>query len=365
MRHGVSFADAGASRPRGRVRVARRAPRAPGRPLSTGSKRPPPARHHVEPVPDAFRTRRRGRSAVAGRPGPCASRSRAAALALAAAVALPAGAQSARLLVVQSADSPRLVRTLAALRERSPLPVDVVPLPHDAHELSREWSRSGRGSVLVALGPRASDAVVEVGLGGAAVHCLAGADALRAGLPAVPSEVPVDQQAAWLGRLLPRARTVGLLYDPAINTRRAEAHAAGLALAGYRTLQQPVASPADLPHGLERLAGRADVLLALPDGTVYTHESSRGLLLYSFRKRIPLVGPGEQWVKRGALYALDWDYADVGAACAALAARESNPRAPAAVAQPRIRVSVNTKSAGHFGVAWPDDLLRLVDARHE
>jgi putative ABC transport system substrate-binding protein len=291
----------------------------------------------------------------------------AAALLVAAGITGVPQAQAARIVVVQAAETPRLERTLDALSERAALPVDVVRLPPGGDEaLKAAWSRVERGSVVVALGPHASDMVMRLGLPGPVVHCLAGADALRAGAPAVPSEVPVDQQAAWVAKLVPTAKTVGLLFDPAINTRRVEAQAAALGLAGYRTMLQPVSSPAALPSALDNLAGRADLLLALPDGTVYTRESSRGLLLYSFRKRIPIAGPSDAWVRMGALYALDWDYAEVGATCAALAAREVQPKAVAvAPPAPRPRVFVNVKSAGHFGIGWSSDVLKLVDLRHE
>jgi len=290
---------------------------------------------------------------------------RAAAALFLALLACPAVGHAARVLVAQGADTPRLERALAALREHSPLPVDVLPLSADGGAaLSAAWARSDRGSVLVALGPQASDEVVKLGLPGRVVHCLAGLDAVRAGLPAIPSDVPADQQAAWLARLVPKAKTVGLLFDTAQNTRRAEALAAALGNAGFRTMLRPVAGPAALPAALDSLAGHADVLLALPDSTVYTREASRGLLLYSFRRRIPIAGPTDAWVRMGSLYALEWDYAEVGAACAALAAREANPAAAAHVA-PRPRVLVNAKSASHFGIEWNADLLRQVEARHE
>jgi putative ABC transport system substrate-binding protein len=284
---------------------------------------------------------------------------------VAASLAGPAAAQPPRILVAKSADTPRLDRTLTSLRELAALPVDIVPLSAGDETLRGEWARSPRGSVLVALGPRASDAVVSLGLGGPIVHCLAGPDALRAGAPSVPSEVPVDQQATWLAKLVPSARTIALLFDPAVNTRRVEAHVAALRTAGFRTLLEPVASPAALPAALDSLAGRADLLLARPDATVYTRESSRGLLLYSFRKRIPIAGPSLAWVKMGALYAVDWDYAEVGATCAALAVREADARTGAPPPPPRPRVFVNVKSAAHFGIAWNADLLKQVDLRHE
>lgn len=317
---------------------------------------------NVEPAPNALRPRRPASSLPSGR----ARSARSAALACAAILALPLPLHGARVLVAQGADTPRLERALASLRERSALPVDVVALhARGADALKAEWARSERGSVLVALGPRASDELMKLALPGPIVHCLAGADAMRAGAPAIASEVPADQQAAWLARLVPAARTVGILYDPALNTRRAEAQAAALAFAGYRTILKAVGSPAALPIALDSLAGRIDVLLAMPDGTVYAKESSRGVLLYSFRKRIPIVGTNQAWVKLGALYALDWDYDEVGAACAALAAREAQPKAAGQSVVPRPRVFVNTKSATHFGIEWGADVLRQVERRHE
>ena len=97
------------------------------------------------------------------------------------------------------------------------------------------------------LRPRASDMLVALRAAGPIVHCLAGADALRAGFPAVPSEAPADQQASWLRKLVPAARTVGLLFDPSTNQRRAEAVAAALDVAGYKALMQPVSNAAALP----------------------------------------------------------------------------------------------------------------------
>ena len=129
----------------------------------------------------------------------------------------------------------------------------------------------------------------------------------------------------------------------------------------------PVAGPAAIPAALDQIALRADVLLALPDPTMYTGESARGVLLHSFRKRMPVIGMSDAWVRMGALYALDWDYDEVGAVCAQLALREmQGPRSAAALPAPlKPRVSVNLRSAAQFGIRWDTDLLRGVDVRHE
>ena len=284
--------------------------------------------------------------------------------AILAALVAPANSSAARVLLLKAADTPRLAQTLVAFRERAGVPVDVIEISGTRDDtLDRALAHGAKNTVIVALGPRASDYVMRVQTSAPVVHCLAGPDALRAGLPSIPSDAPADLQAQWLARLLPKARTVGLLFDPAVNTRRVEALAAALQGAGYRTLQKPVESPAALPAALESLDGHVDALLAFPDPTVYTREASRGLLLFSFRKGIPIVGPNEAWVRQGALFAVDWDYGEIGAACAQLALTLSG--APRAGAPPRPRVAVNLRSAAMFGIRWSPELLRSVDSRHE
>lgn len=281
-------------------------------------------------------------------------------------LALPAGVDAARVLVVKSGAAPRLERALESLREGAGRMVDVVQLGPAAEQMfEAALSSKDEPKLVVALGPRASDFVMRQSAPLAAVHCLAGHDAMRAGVPAIPSDVPVDSHVSWLRKLLPNAKTIGVVFDPAMNTRRAEAMAAALIGAGYRMLLTPVATPAELPAALDRLVGRIDVLLALPDRTVYTPESARGILLYSFRKRIPLIGPNDAWVRMGALYSLDWDYAEVGATCARMALRQAQVAKGAVPPAPRPRVAVNVRSAAQFGLRWDTDLLRAVDERHE
>jgi putative ABC transport system substrate-binding protein len=48
----------------------------------------------------------------------------------------------------------------------------------------------------------------------------------------------------------------------------------------------------------------------------------KALLLFSFRHKLPLIGLSEAWVQAGALYALDWDYRELGAFCGRLALRQ-------------------------------------------
>src|SRR4030067_1111588 len=61
----------------------------------------------------------------------------------------------------------------------------------------------------------------------------------------------------------------------------------------------------------------------LPDAVVHNPKAAKIILLFSYRHRIPFIGPSESWVKEGAFYALDRDYRDMGAQCGEMADRKS------------------------------------------
>ncbi|MDD2760188.1 MAG: ABC transporter substrate binding protein, partial [Methylomonas sp.] len=98
------------------------------------------------------------------------------------------------------------------------------------------------------------------------------------------------------------------------------------------------------------------------DGTVaYNASAVRELLLYSFRNRVPLIGLSAQWVKAGALYALDWDYPDLGEQAAELATIILHEgRAPASLLPvfPRtVRPVLNGKTQEHMKLQIPERWL--------
>ncbi len=268
-----------------------------------------------------------------------------------------------RMVVVTSNDHGVFLQALAGLRTAHPA-AEVLPVgPDDAATAAHALARLPRDAVIVTLGRRASAFVAEAATPNPVVNCMAGGDA--AGRGAVPLEVPVDVQIAWLRRLLPAARNVGMLFDPARNEGRVADLAAAWKRAGFVPVVEPVAGPAALPGALARLATAIDVLYAIPDTTVYAAEHSRALLLFSFRNRIPLIGPTDGWVRAGALYVVDWDYADVGRYCAALAQRQlAGGKAPAPP-PPRTRVAANARTAAHQGVQWDDDMRKAFDKVYE
>ncbi|MFO1398177.1 MAG: ABC transporter substrate binding protein [Burkholderiales bacterium] len=313
----------------------------------------------------AARARLRRRQRAGGRGGAPHARRRHLRNALLAGALLPLAATAAeRLLVITSNDHGTFRQAEAGLRKAHPAAESLQVELDDIAAVTRAVAKLPRDAAIVTLGRRASLLVADAAPPHPVVDCMAGGDA-AARSSAVPLEVPLDAQIAWLKRLLPGARNVGLLFDPAQNERRVAEAAAAWKRAGFVPVMEPVAGPAALPAALNRLAQAVDVLFAIPDRTVYAGEHSRALLLFSFRNRIPLVGPSEGWVRLGALYALEWDFGDVGRYCGALALRQLAGGKGPAPPPPRTRVVVNARTAAQQRVDWDDDVRKAFDRVYE
>jgi putative ABC transport system substrate-binding protein len=159
---------------------------------------------------------------------------------------------------------------------------------------------------------------------------------------------------------MPPDSVVGVLYNPPENQRRIDEAGISAHNLGLKLMPFPVAAPQSLPDVLESVANRVDVLWGIPDSVVVSPETAKTLLMHSFRNHIPFIGLSSAWVKAGALFALDWDYQDVGAQCAELAlrllrgARAENiaPESPR-----RVVYSVNLKTARDMRVVLKDSVI--------
>jgi putative ABC transport system substrate-binding protein len=277
---------------------------------------------------------------------------------LAAAAAASGHPYAQRLVVVTSADTAPYEQAVAGARS---LGVPVVTLSAADPTNAASLIDDGPDTSLVTLGAAAAALAARLAPSTPAVNCMIVRNEENRS-PAghvVPFDVPIEAQIESLRRLLPRVRNVGILFDPARGDRRVQETADALRSAGFVPMLEAVAEPTALPNALSRLATRIDVLLALPDSAVYSRENSRALLLFSFRRGVPLVGPTEAWVKAGALYAVDWNYADLGRYCAGLALQRPGKSPPPA--PPGTRVIANARSAQQLGVAWDAATARTFD----
>ncbi len=124
-------------------------------------------------------------------------------------------------------------------------------------------------------------------------------------------DISVELQLQKFVQLVPNLNKVGVLYSE--KTRyivdQAEAWAAGQSV---EVVSFEIRSPKDLPKGVDFLIQNCDGIWAIPDELIYTPQSTKHIMLESFRSRIPIMGFSPSFVKSGALFALIVDHKYVG-----------------------------------------------------
>lgn len=125
-------------------------------------------------------------------------------------------------------------------------------------------------------------------------------------------DFPVAGQLKLLREVLPASKILGVVYNP-LKSRHFVEEAIGAAAAyGLTVNAVEVNSPRELPAALDSISRRADVIWGVPDSTVMNPQTARDIILFSFRRSIPLVGISPLWVKSGALYSAAWDFGGMG-----------------------------------------------------
>jgi putative ABC transport system substrate-binding protein len=170
----------------------------------------------------------------------------------------------------------------------------------------------------------------------------------------------VTQQLKAHAKFLPDARRVGVLYDPAESQQWVDEAEIAAKTLGLEVVAIAINTPHELPGALKALSRRADSILGIPDRTVYSSNTAKAILLFSYRNRIPFVGMSSAWVKAGALYSLDWDYIELGRQCGGLAKQILDGIAPAelhAQVPKQLRYHINLKSAEQFKLSFEPELI--------
>jgi len=177
----------------------------------------------------------------------------------------------------------------------------------------------------------------------------------------VALEFPVRVQLDWLRRVLPGKRSVGVLYSGARNTERIDEARRYAKAHGLEIVAREIGAPGEIPGALRGMARRVDVLWGLSDPLVLSPQTAKSFLLFSHQNRIPLVGLSAQWVRAGALYALDRDYEDLGRQCGEAVVRvlEGDTSTAGDMVSPRVvEYSLNLRAAKRMRVDLPDALAR-------
>lgn len=114
---------------------------------------------------------------------------------------------------------------------------------------------------------------------------------------------PWERQLDFIQAAFPGRRKIGLLHSPDTHLELADLRDS-FAAHGMTLVAQPVRSTELLFATLDELLNRADVLLSIPDGSIYNASNVRNILLTSYRHKVPLIGISQAYVNAGALGAI-------------------------------------------------------------
>lgn len=184
---------------------------------------------------------------------------------------------------------------------------------------------------------------------------LAESPAPRARITAITLDQPAARQASFLRHLLPNQKRVGILLgeeNRASTTQlRQQLAAAGLSLDSESANDHA----GGLLGALNALLPRVNVLLALPDNSIYKRDNIKAILVTSYRHQRPVVAYSAAFVKAGALAALYTTPTQIAAQTAELILGPT-PLPAGAINPSMFAISINQNVTQALGLAVPDEM---------
>jgi putative ABC transport system substrate-binding protein len=174
-------------------------------------------------------------------------------------------------------------------------------------------------------------------------------------------DIPPDIQYKYFKRVIKDLKKIGVLYtDETANLippAKAVASSIGLELIALKIEEEK-----DIPEALDRLNETADGIWSVADPKIFSPRSTRYIVLNALRNGKPFMGFSRNLVASGALFALDFDYKDIGRQTGKIAIDVISGKPPAliSVAVPGIIwFHYNEKTARHINVSVPEDLVAI------
>ena len=122
------------------------------------------------------------------------------------------------------------------------------------------------------------------------------------------SDPPLERQLRLIAHILPQAQRVGVLYDAGSEFLLRELIQSAKPI-GLQIVPQLWDNTSD-SRPLQNLFKNSDVLLGLDDPNLYNPKTVKNLLLSSYARQLPLVGPNAGFVRAGSLASTYSDQAD-------------------------------------------------------
>ncbi|KVD34846.1 ABC transporter substrate-binding protein [Burkholderia sp. MSMB1072] len=177
----------------------------------------------------------------------------------------------------------------------------------------------------------------------------------------VSDKLPLDRQVALIKRVVPNAKTVGMVYNPGEANSVVVVKELKELLAKQGMALKEAAAPrtVDIGPAAKSLIGKVDVIYTNTDNNVVS--AYEALVKVANEAKIPLVAGDTDSVKRGGIAALGINYGDLGRQTGKVVARILKGEKPGAIASEtssNLELFVNTGAAAKQGVTLAPDLVK-------
>ncbi|MFW2275551.1 ABC transporter substrate-binding protein [Burkholderia orbicola] len=177
----------------------------------------------------------------------------------------------------------------------------------------------------------------------------------------VSDKLPLDRQVALIKRVVPNAKTVGMVYNPGEANSVVVVKELKEILAKQGMTLKEAAAPrtVDIGPAAKSLIGKVDVIYTNTDNNVVS--AYEALVKVANEAKIPLVAGDTDSVKRGGIAALGINYGDLGRQTGKVVARILKGEKPGAIASEtssNLELFVNTGAAAKQGVTLSPDLMK-------
>ena len=171
---------------------------------------------------------------------------------------------------------------------------------------------------------------------------------------------PIDKHLAMIKRILPNAKSVGVLYNPgevnSVSSLDAVKEAAPAH--GMTVLEGPAPKSSEVLAAARALVGKADALYVPTDNTVVS--AFEAVVKVGYDAQLPVFASDVDSVPRGAIAAMGFNYYEVGRQTGEMVVEILKGKKPADIPVAGVKKTdlwLNPKSAKKMGVTLPEAMI--------
>lgn len=184
---------------------------------------------------------------------------------------------------------------------------------------------------------------------------------MKSNVTGVALDVPVKQSLETIKEIIPNAKSVGIIYDPAYSQSIADEAKSVAGNYGLSVVATSVASSPDVAKAIKDMVGKIQVFWLILDPTIATKDTIPFIMNQCQQGSVAVFGFASFLVKVGAIASPVLDYEDIGRQSGAMAGdilAKGGGELPPLNYPRNLNLAINTKTAGALGIKISSDVTK-------